>query len=141
MATKPTQDQINRLADQRMSDMGIKPPTFSEHSLPQERERQTALYDEKRQRYRDNAALFLTNVYEREQQRDDAAADRAQVALDAQVEQLKANYLSQPGTTEADFERALPRLLERQRDDAALSASSVFDQQVAEQRRRLGNVF
>ncbi len=141
MAIKPSTEQINRLADQRLSDLGIKPPVFSEYSLPDERTRRTGQFEEKRQTFRDNAAMSLNAAYEREQQREAEAGARNQAALDAQIEQLKANYLSQPGATDADFDRALPRLLERQREDAALSASSVFDQQVAEAKRRIGSIF
>ena len=59
-------------------------------------------------------------------------------ALAAITDQLRRNYLSQPGATLADFEQALPRLLERQREDAALNAPAVRDQQLADQRRRIG---
>ncbi len=74
---------------------------------------------------------------ERKAQRDESA----KAALDAQVDQLRVNYLSQPGATEADFEKALPRLLERQREDAALNAPAVREQQLAEAKRRLGPAF
>jgi len=62
-------------------------------------------------------------------------------ALAAITDQLRSNYLAQPGTTVKEFEKVLPRLLERQREDAALNAPAVRDQQLAEQRRRLGPVF
>jgi hypothetical protein len=60
-------------------------------------------------------------------------------ALAAIADQLRRNYLSQPGATLAGFEQALPRLLERQREDAALNAPALREQQLAEQRRRLGS--
>ncbi len=82
------------------------------------------------------AHVDLTTRLEATRKAERDEADKA--ALDAQVDQLRTNYLSQPGTSEADFEKALPRLLERQREDAALNAPALREQQLAEQRRRVG---
>ena len=60
-------------------------------------------------------------------------------ALAAITDQLRSNYLAQPGTTVKEFEKVLPRLLERQREDAALNAPAVREQQLAAQRRRIGS--
>jgi len=59
-------------------------------------------------------------------------------ALAVITDRLRHDFLAQPGTTEGAFEQALPRLLERQREDAALNAPAVRDQQLADQRRRIG---
>ena len=59
-------------------------------------------------------------------------------ALAAITGQLRTNYLAQPGTSEAEFEQVLPRLLERQREDAALNAPALREQQLADAKRRLG---
>jgi hypothetical protein len=83
------------------------------------------------------AHVDLTTRLEATRKAERDEADKA--ALDAQVDQLRTNYLSQPGTSEADFEKALPRLLERQREDAALNAPALREQQLAEQRLRLGS--
>jgi len=85
------------------------------------------------------AHVDLTTRLEATRKAERDEADKA--ALDAQVDQLRVNYLSQPGATEADFEKALPRLLERQREDAALNAPAVREQQLAEAKRRLGPAF
>ena len=71
-----------------------------------------------------------------------AKADEADARASAAItDQLRSNYLAQPGTSESEFEKVLPRLLERQREDAALNAPAVREQQLAEQRRRLGPAF
>lgn len=62
-------------------------------------------------------------------------------ALAAVTDQLRTNYLSQPGATAAGFDQALPRLLERQREDAVLNAPAVREQQIAEAKQRLGRLF
>ncbi len=68
-----------------------------------------------------------------------AKADEADArALAAITDQLRTNYLAQPGTTVKEFEKVLPRLLERQREDVALNAPAVREQQLAAQRRRIG---
>ncbi len=85
------------------------------------------------------AHVDLTTRLEATRKAERDEADKA--ALDAQVDQLRVNYLSQPGTTVVDFEQALPRLLERQREDAALNAPAVFAEQLAEAKRRLGPAF
>ena len=59
-------------------------------------------------------------------------------ALAAITDQLRHDFLAQPGTTEGAFEQALPRLLERQREDAVLNAAAIREQQLAEARRRIG---
>ena len=82
------------------------------------------------------AHVDLTTLLEATRKAERDEADKA--ALDAQVDQLRVNYLSQPGTTEGAFEQALPRLLERQREDAVLNAAAIREQQLAEQRRRIG---
>ncbi len=69
---------------------------------------------------------------------DAKRAETEKRALDAQVDQLRRNYLSQPGATLAGFEQALPRLLERQREDAVLNAAAIREQQLAEAKRRVG---
>jgi len=60
-------------------------------------------------------------------------------ALAAITDQLRSNYLAQPGTTVKEFDEILPELLREQRKQAALGASAEFDRQVIEQRRRIGN--
>ena len=85
------------------------------------------------------AHVDLTTRLEATRKAERDEADKA--ALDAQVDQLRVNYLSQPGATEADFEKALPRLLERQREDAALNAPALREQQLAEAKRRIGKLF
>ncbi len=82
------------------------------------------------------AHVDLTTRLEATRKAERDEADKA--ALDAQVDQLRTNYLSQPGATLAGFEQALPRLLERQREDAALNAPAIREQQLVEQRRRIG---
>jgi len=59
-------------------------------------------------------------------------------ALAATTDQLRRDYLSQPGTSETEFEKVLPELLAEHRKQAVLNAPVVFAQQVAEARRRLG---
>lgn len=140
MTIKPTQQQTNDLADRRMRGAGVMPPVFSKHSLEGDRKSRTAAFEKKQAQYRSDAELFLTRVYESEQAREDEAAAREQAAYDAQVDQLRSRYLAQPGTDEAGFQQALPRLLERQREDAALNGDAVFRQQVAEARRRIGSM-
>ena len=69
-----------------------------------------------------------------------AKADEADArALAAITDQLRSNYLAQPGTTESAFEKVLPELLTEHRKQAVLHAPSVREQQLAEQRRRLGS--
>ncbi len=61
--------------------------------------------------------------------------DQALVAI---TDQLRTNYLAQPGTTVKEFEQVLPELLAEHREDAALNAPALREQQLAEQRLRLG---
>ena len=82
------------------------------------------------------AHVDLTTRLEATRKAERDEADKA--ALDAQVDQLRTNYLSQPGATLAGFEQALPRLLERQREDAVLNAPAAFAEQLAEAKRRVG---
>ncbi len=71
-----------------------------------------------------------------------AKADEADARASAAItDQLRSNYLAQPGTSEAEFEKVLPRLLERQREDAALNAPALREQQLAEAKRRIGPAF
>jgi predicted nucleic acid-binding Zn-ribbon protein len=62
-------------------------------------------------------------------------------ALAAITDQLRTNYLAQPGTTVKEFEQVLPELLAEHRKQAVLNAPAVFAQQVAEAKQRLGNLF
>jgi len=62
-------------------------------------------------------------------------------ALDAQVDQLRRNYLSMPGATEQEFNEVLPDLLREQRKQAALNGNTDFQRQVAEAKQRVGNLF
>ncbi len=124
MATKPTQQQIDSLADRRMRDSGVMPPVFSEFSNEAERKNRSAAFNEKRDRYRQDAELFLNRVAAAEQVKEDAAAARDKAALEVQVDRLRAAFLDQPGTTEVDFQQALPRLLERQREAAPLAGAT-----------------
>lgn len=71
-----------------------------------------------------------------------AKADEADArALAAITDQMRANFLAQPGTTAADFERALPDLLTEHRKAAVLNAPAVREQQLAEAKRRMGRLF
>jgi len=54
--------------------------------------------------------------------RDAEYAAVRQVATDALTAELKRSYLAQPGTSEASFADALPALLERKAQDAALAS-------------------
>lgn len=54
--------------------------------------------------------------------RDAEHAAVRQVATDALTAELKRSYLAQPGTSEASFAAALPVLLERKAQDAALAS-------------------
>jgi len=60
-------------------------------------------------------------------------------ALAVITDRLRHDFLAQPGTTEGAFEQALPRLLERQREDAVLNAAAIREQQLAVQRHCLGS--
>lgn len=62
-------------------------------------------------------------------------------ALAAITDQMRSNFLAQPGTTTADFDKALPRLLEQHREQAVLNAPAVREQQLAEAKQRLGRLF
>jgi uncharacterized membrane protein YccC len=61
--------------------------------------------------------------------------DQALVAI---TDQLRTNYLAQPGTTVKEFEQVLPELLAEHRKQAVLNAPALREQQLAEQRLRLG---
>ncbi len=55
--------------------------------------------------------------------RDAEYAAVRQVATDSLTAELRRSYLSQPGTSEASFEQALPVMLEQRARDAALSGT------------------
>ncbi len=59
-------------------------------------------------------------------------------ALAVITDQLRTNYLAQPGTTVKEFEQVLPELLAEHRKQAVLNAPALREQQLAEQRLRLG---
>ncbi len=116
MATKPTTAEIRTRAERRMRELGYPKPKEGDLSF----DIKQRVWDERFAKQLNESALFLTRVYESEQTREDNTAARDQAAYDAQVEQLRTNFMGQPGTTSQDFERALPRLLERQREEATL---------------------
>lgn len=58
----------------------------------------------------------------RQAERDATFAAERQTATDALTAELKSSYLSQPGTSEAGFERALPAMLERRAQENALAS-------------------
>ena len=60
-------------------------------------------------------------------------------ALAAITDRLRRDFLTQPGTTLGEFEQALPELLAEDRRQSVLNAPAVREQQLAEQRRRLGS--
>jgi len=60
-------------------------------------------------------------------------------ALAVITDQLRHDFLAQPGTTESAFEKVLPELLTEHRKQAVLSASAVRERQLAEARRRVGS--
>lgn len=73
--------------------------------------------------------------------RDDRARDQLHAEIEtrrqaeqrrraALVDQLRTAYLESHGTTEADFESALPGLLKRRAEDAALSGEIEFNWQL-----------
>lgn len=127
MANQPMTAQIDALNERRMRDAGVMPPVFSEYSNENERTSRTAAFEEKRDRYRHDAELFLTSVYESDQAKEADAASRDRVAFDAQVDQLQAAFLDQPSKSEADFERALPRLIERAREETTLAGATQLE--------------
>ncbi len=59
-------------------------------------------------------------------------------ALAAITDRLRRDFLTQPGTTLGEFEQALPELLAEDRRQSVLNAPTVREQQLAEQRRRIG---
>ncbi len=59
-------------------------------------------------------------------------------ALAAITDRLRRDFLTQPGTTLGEFEQALPELLAEDRRQSVLNARTVREQQLAEQRRRIG---
>lgn len=124
MATKPTTEQIEARANRRMRELGYRKPEPGAPSY----EPKLRLWDERFARQVTDAELHLTHAYEIDQRREGEAADRNQAAYDAQVEQLRTNFMAQPGTTPQDFERALPRLLERQREEATLAGITELEQ-------------
>ena len=93
------------------------------------------------ERAQTNEAARQKHIQEIEAARATKQQENDARALAAITDQLQRDYLSQPGTTLADFEQALPRLLERQREDAVLNAPAVFAQQVADAKRRMGRIF
>ena len=60
-------------------------------------------------------------------------------ALAAITDRLRRDFLTQPGTTLGEFEQALPELLAEDRRQSVLNAPAVREQQLADQRRRIGS--
>jgi len=124
MATKPTTAQIRDRAERRMHELGDPKPQEGEPS----NETKRRIWDERFAKQLTDSELFLTHSYEIDQRREEDQAARDKAALDAQVEKLRTNFMAQPGTTPQDFERALPRLLERQREEATLAGITELEQ-------------
>ena len=72
---------------------------------------------------REMAAERAQREATRQVARDAEYAAVRQAATDALTAELKRSYLSQPGTSEASFEQALPVMLEQRARDAALSGN------------------
>ncbi len=79
-------------------------------------------------RHVDNQAELAADIDARKQQQRDernkADASRKASELETVTAELRSAYLSQPGTTEEMFEKALPELLEARARQAALAGKS-----------------
>jgi len=127
----PTQDAVNGLAERLMTNAGFprrfedsqvfKSGVWKHYDAAQQRERREKHADQLA-RYRETARAILTREYEARlthKQRIEAVIAEEHAAL---VAELRRGYLSMPGASDADFQKALPDLLEAKRREAALNA-------------------
>lgn len=87
-----------------------------------------------------NEAIRQQNIRDREAQAAAKRKEHDDRALGEMTDTLRTNYLAQPGASEGGFQKALPRLLERSREDAVLNAGKVREDQLATARRRVGRI-
>jgi len=72
----------------------------------------------------ENAMIRLQRQYDGALQEKERIEANNAAVFAAEKAELRAAYLSQPGTTEADFERALPALLDAKRMQATLAGDT-----------------
>jgi len=95
-------------------------------------------WEEQREAAITNTLMTLQREYEENVAAHDRIAATNAKAFEIEKQELRASYLNQPGATEADFEKALPALLEARRQQAVLNASADWERQKAEFRSRSG---
>jgi len=142
------EDAINRVALLRRQS-GV-PMSFADSKIMRRAQESPSLYPaqyiaEERRKFDDDfemavkdSTLTLTRLYEADlASRQHIEMNNAAV-FQKEKDELRAAYLSQPGATDADFERALPGLLEAKRQQAVLNAGAEFERMKAEMGRRMG---